>query len=248
MTADDRLRVFCLPYAGGSSILYETWRRRAPAQLEICPVELPGRGRRLRERALTSIDELAADVTSTIAGRARPPFALFGHSLGATIAFESARLLRSHGCEPDALVVSAQRAPHLPAPSAPIHGLDDEAFLDEILELGGTDAELLEHGEMLTLFLPVLRADFIAAETYHFEPGAPLRCPIHAFGGSGDREIPPVLVRGWSMQTEGGFHLRMLPGGHFYIHDFGDELMAAIAAIPTRSAPRARELALRTTR
>jgi medium-chain acyl-[acyl-carrier-protein] hydrolase len=159
------------------------------------------------------------------------PYAFFGHSMGSLVAFELAREMRRRGLPgPELLMVSGHRAPQRPDPEPPIHGLPEHEFLEEIRQLNGTPEAVLKNPELLQLVIPVLRADFEVCETYAYEEETPLACPIAAFGGTEDADVPREDVAAWSHQTTGPFTLRMFPGGHFYFLDQPAVLMRHVIA------------------
>jgi medium-chain acyl-[acyl-carrier-protein] hydrolase len=147
------------------------------------------------------------------------PFAFFGHSMGAMISFELARRLRKEtGREPLKLFVSGQRAPQLPRTSDITYNLPEPEFLEELRRLNGTPREVLEHPELMSLLLSLLRTDFELVQTYDYQPGEPLNCPIAAFGGVQDEDIPRSDLDAWREQTTSSFTLQMFPGDHFFLH------------------------------
>jgi medium-chain acyl-[acyl-carrier-protein] hydrolase len=168
------------------------------------------------------VSALVAALATALEPAAERPFALFGHSMGALIGFELIRHLRRRGRPaPVHFFVSACRAPQLPRPGSPIHALPDEAFFAALRRLQGTPERVLQDRELMQLVLPALRADFALVETYAYAPGARLDCPISAFGGEADGTVGVADVAGWADQAGCDFALRMLPGGHFFLHDPG---------------------------
>ncbi|MEK7324786.1 MAG: thioesterase domain-containing protein, partial [Chloroflexota bacterium] len=158
------------------------------------------------------------------------PFAFFGHSLGAVAGFELARLLqRRHTLSPVHLFVSGHRAPQIASDYPPVHDLPDSEFAEEVRRLHGTPDEVLDHAELRELLLPILRADFAASETYAFEAGEPLTCPISAFGGLQDEHVTREHLEAWHEHTTAPFGVRMLPGDHFFLNTSRSMLIAAIA-------------------
>jgi surfactin synthase thioesterase subunit len=240
------VKLFCLPHAGGAGSLYEAWRPLLSPALEVTPIELPGRGRRLRERALLDFDELIEDVIAGILPLLDSPFALLGHSMGAVLAFECARVLSAaQGCSPLALVVSGHRAPQLPPrPRPAMHELDDAGFLARAREFSSDLNDALEYEELRELFLPVLRSDLTAMEAYVYRPGEPLACDILALGGTDDPHVSEEELAGWAEQTKAGFHMRLFAGNHFFIHhaakqvvtEVGESLASSIAGLAWGSA------------
>ncbi|BBC91687.1 MULTISPECIES: thioesterase II family protein [Streptomyces] len=235
----DPVRVYCLPHAGGSAGAYLAWARSRQAPgLHFVPVELPGRGTRMGEPPLTSLSEVVDGVLSVLRERpADEPFVLFGHSMGAQIAYETTRrLVAEERTLPRALVVSGCRPPGSPA-ALPLHDGDDERLIKDILELGGTPAEILEHRELLAMLLPVLRADLTLLNAYMDEVRPTvLPVPVLALGGTDDLLSGAEWVGGWRAVTAGGFRQRVLPGDHFFLHSRVDEVMAEISAAVTDRA------------
>jgi medium-chain acyl-[acyl-carrier-protein] hydrolase len=225
-----RLRLFCLPYAGGGASIYRLWPNHLPGDVEVCALQLPGRERRHAEPAITDAAvavELIAEALGSFLG---VPFALFGHSMGASLAYETARRLQSrYGRPPLGLFASARRAPHLPPHKAPIHHLPDYRFIEEIRQLNGTPSAVLENAELMELMLPLLRADFRLVETYRELPGPSLTCPILAFGGTADTEASLAQLEAWKDASTGPFRLQMFPGDHFFLSQVREELVMIIA-------------------
>jgi medium-chain acyl-[acyl-carrier-protein] hydrolase len=214
-----RLRLFCFPYAGGSAHVYRTWHEFLPAGTEVCAVQLPGRGGLLQQPPLKRLPEIVEAVTRVIKQQLDRPFAFFGHSMGAMIGFEVARRLRRERLRgPLALFVSARRAPQVTEAEPVTYNLPEAEFCHELRRLNGTPKEVLENAELMQLMTPVLRADFEVCQTYAYAEGAPLDCPVTAFGGLQDEEVPAEHLEPWREQTTARFTLRMLPGDHFFIH------------------------------
>ena len=218
-----RLRLFCFPYAGGAASIYRTWPDELPPEIEVCPVQLPGREGRIRQAAFTNMDDLVAAAAEGLAAELdRGPHAFFGHSMGALIGYELARRRRRAGRPgPRHLIVSARSAPTVPDREEPIYDLPTERFRERLRELNGTPAEVLEHPELMELVEPLLRADFEVNETYEHHPGEPLSCPLTALGGLRDEEVPREDLEKWEELTTGPFRLHMLPGDHFFLNGEG---------------------------
>lgn len=215
---EPRLRLFCFPYAGASALIYRTWQTGLPSDVEVCPVQLPGRGARSMEPPFKQLSPLVETISRALAPLLDKPFALFGHSLGALISFELARKIRrDYGVNPVHLFVSAGRAPQIPQQGSPIHNLPRDEFLAELRRLAGTPAELLAHREFMEIVLPLLRADFSVYETYEYSSEPVLDCPISAFGGLQDRRVSNVDLEAWHVQTKASFSLQMFPGDHFFL-------------------------------
>jgi medium-chain acyl-[acyl-carrier-protein] hydrolase len=225
-----RLRLFCFPYAGGGASAYRGWAASLPDDVEVCPVQLPGRESRLREPPFQQPEPLVAALADALRAHLDLPFAFFGHSMGAMLSFELARELRRRGDTlPLHLFVSGRRAPQVPNREEDIHALPEPEFLVKLRELNGTPEEVLQHAELMRLLIPVLRADFSVNETYVFRPEEPLDLGISAFGGLGDQEVTREDMVGWSEHGRGPFRLRMLPGDHFFLHSARDLVTESVA-------------------
>lgn len=213
------LRLFCFPYAGGAAQIYRAWQQSLRSLVEVWPVQLPGRGHRLSEAPFNNLEFLVQAVAGALVPHLDKPFALFGHSMGALIAFELARRLRlDHGREPVHLFVSGRGAPHLSRDELPTYNLPEAEFLDELRKMNGTPVEVLEHPELMQMMLPLLRADFEVAQTYRYSPGPPLDCPITACGGMKDADVSREELEAWREHTTSEFSLHMFPGDHFFIN------------------------------
>ncbi len=223
------LRLFCFPYAGGSAAVYRNWTD-LPAEIDVCPVQLPGRDERFREPAFTRADALCDALVVALADYLDRPFAVFGHSMGAIIAYEFTRRLQARGLSPRHLFVSGQRAPHIPLRRPQSYALPDPAFKNRLRELNGTPEEVLQDAELMELLLPRLRGDFELSETYACADDIPLSCPITAFGGAQDHEVSRTDIAAWRILTTSAFDTAIFPGGHFYLEQEGQTLRRRIAA------------------
>lgn len=214
-----RLRMFCFPYAGGGASIYRLWSKFLPLEVEVCPVHLPGRERKVNEPLFTHITPLIQALTQGLEPYMDIPFTFFGHSMGALISFEMARSLRRNGSRgPLHLFLSAHRAPHLPRRHAPISHLPESEFVQSVIGLGGTPLAVVQNAELMQLLLPLLRADFEITETYHYLAEPPFDCPITAFASEQDTAVSVQEVAAWNTQTQGPFSLNIMPGDHFFIH------------------------------
>ncbi len=221
--------LFCFPYAGGSGAVFRAWPKALPG-VDVRPVQLPGRAGRFREAPHTRVRALAVAACDGLQEHLGEPFALFGHSFGALVAFELARELRRRGGpQPVHLFISARRGPRRPDPVPPLHGLSDDRFLAEVRSrYGGIPDAVLEEPELLALLLPTLRADLQAVETYTYEPEPPLEVPISAFGGLNDPWAGLEDLEAWQDETRGRFTLTRFPGGHFYLNESETALLEAL--------------------
>ena len=223
------LRLFCFPYAGGGASIYRALAQAVPGQIEVVPVQPPGRENRLNEPAQRLIGDLLDLLEGEILPLLDRPYAFFGYSLGATVAFELAlRLDQRHQLPPRHVVVAARQAPHLATRRPPIHALPDPEFLDALRDLEGTPVEALDHPELMQLLMPLLRADFEIVETYEARQRPALSCTLTAFGGLKDRDVMREDLEGWRGYGQEPFKIRMFPGGHFFINENRDQLLAAL--------------------
>jgi medium-chain acyl-[acyl-carrier-protein] hydrolase len=226
-----KLRLFCFPYAGGSSFSFRGWGDNLPDILELCPIELPGRGTQMKSPSLTQVKLIVEAIAPHLLPYLDKPFAFFGHSLGGIIAFETVRLLRrEHGLNPVCLFVSGCRAPQIPSKNPPIHNLPEPEFIDELRRLNGTPEAVFQSPELLELLLPILRTDFAAFETYIYLSEPRLNCPIAAFGGWQDPEVSQADLAAWQEQAIADFFLEMFPGDHFFIHSDLSALLQSISS------------------
>ena len=225
-----RLRLFCFPYAGGAASAYRLWGPALAPAVEVCPVQLPGRGSRFREAPFRNAMDLVSAAADALHSMMDVPFALFGHSMGAVVAFELARELRRRSWPaPVLLVVSGRQAPPRPSPEPPFGHLPDPEFLREVRgRYDGIPAEVLAEEELLQLVLPALRADILVLETYPYTQELPLDCPISCFGGGEDRHVSRDGLEAWAGHTRGGFKVRTFPGPHFFIDSAREAVWRAL--------------------
>lgn len=231
------VRLICLPYAGGGAAVYHAWPAVAPGWLEVCGVELPGRGRRLAEPSYLSLTPLVRDLADALEPALDRPYALFGHSMGGLLAFELTRILRRRGKPlPSRLFVSAIASPDTPSDRPSVHAAADADIKARLRDLGGTPPELLDDDELMTLMLPVLRADFSIVETYEYRDEPPLAVPLTVFGAMADSLVRPAALAGWRRQSSRDSRIRLFPGDHFFLHGAAPELIGAISGDLGRTA------------
>jgi surfactin synthase thioesterase subunit len=242
--AGARLRLFCVPHAGVGPSAYRRWSDCLPSDIEVALIHLPGRESRLRETPYTHIEPLVEAAAVALGPYLDIPYAMFGHSMGALVAFELARRFEEEGHgAPRHLFVSGRRAPQMPPRRSPIAHLPDDQFVPEIRSrYNGIPEEVLRHPDLLALLLPGLRADLTLVEGYVHRPGAPLPCPIVAMGGMADMEATEAELVGWRHQTTAALSVRMFPGGHFYLQTAHEELMRIVteALMAADGAPETR--------
>ena len=232
------LRLFCFSYAGGGAAVYRPWALAMPATVDVAAVLLPGRESRLRETPLRSMGALLQGLVPALLPYLDRPFAFFGHSMGALVAYETVRDLQRRGAPvPARLLLSGRRAPHLPESEPPLHQLADDALVVEIQRrYNGIPPEVRQYPELLELLLPALRADMSVIETHRApdggQPPAPFAGPISVFGGQDDARATRQELEGWQAHTAEHLVMRQYAGGHFYFNDTEtrDALIAAVAA------------------
>jgi medium-chain acyl-[acyl-carrier-protein] hydrolase len=225
-----RLRLFCFPYAGGGASIYQTWAKQLPDTVEVCPVQLPGRGARTKEKPFTDMMLLIKALAAALVPLMDKPYAFFGHSMGALIGFELARYVRRHRSPlPVHLFISGRSAPQITGSERAMSDLSEVEFIEELIRLNGTPREVIDNPELMSLMIPLLRADFLLCESYVYKVEAPLDCSISVFGGLQDVETGPEKLEGWREQTSRGFVKRILPGDHFFLHSQRAVLLQLLA-------------------
>lgn len=213
------LRLFCFPYAGASSLIFRTWVDSLPKNIEVCAVELPGRGRQMKLHPFTRMEALVNAIAPIMHPYLDKPFAIFGHSMGGLLSFELAHHLRKeYAQQASHLFISACRAPQIPSRKQLIHALPETEFKEELHRLNGTPTSVLENAELMQLLIPILRADFAVLETYVYTQEPALECPITVFGGLEDQEVNIDELEGWRSLSQNSFQLQMFSGDHFFIH------------------------------
>ena len=224
-------RLFCFPYAGGGASIFRQWQEDMPEGVEVCPVQLPGRENRIAESPFTILSSLVDAMVEALDPYFDVPFAFFGHSIGAKIAFELAReLRRKKGVQPVHFFVSGSRPPHIPEPR-PLHLLPEHEFTKELRRFSGTPEAVMQSRDLMEMYLPILRADFSIDETYIYYEDNPLDCPISAFGGSEDKEANREELDAWRQHTLSSFTLQMFQGDHFFIKSSQSLLLHSISRV-----------------
>jgi medium-chain acyl-[acyl-carrier-protein] hydrolase len=228
-SSEAKLRLFCFPYAGAGASAFRDWPKFFTPEIEVVPVQLPGRESRIRERALTRIGPLVELLAGDL-GDLNTAFAFFGHSMGALVGYELARKLSYEGKPaPVHVFVSARRDPSILDENPPLHRLDDVNLLEKLRELNGTPKEIFQYPDLVSFWLAILRADLEVCETYVCTDAAPLECPITAFCGLEDAHVRRDDMAAWRNRTRGAFNLHLLPGDHFFLHTSRDILLRTIA-------------------
>lgn len=226
-----RVRVFCFPFAGGGINTYLPWKQQFSNDIELVLVQPPGRGSRILEDVHECMEDYIDELLIHQDYLTSVPYILFGHSLGARVVFELASQLSNKGLPaPISLVASGSRAPHMHSRKKPTFNLPDDAFIEEVVRLNGTPNEIIENDEIMSLLLPLLRADFKIAETYSAKKHS-LPFPIIVFSGDNDPSINDEEVKGWRELSKYEVEINILEGDHFFINEHGSTLTGRIAQL-----------------
>ncbi|MGE7437927.1 thioesterase II family protein [Kitasatospora sp. NPDC001175] len=220
-------RLFCIPYAGGGASAFRGWAAALPADIEPWAVQLPGREDRLGTPPLNRMGEVLNALVPAVIPHLDRPFAFFGHSMGALVAWRlTCSLQRMEAGSPIRLFVSGCVPPQAREATA-YHEGPDEELVEKLRSWSATPEAVLADPELMHLLLPMIRADLAVVETYRFTGGPLLNCPVTAFGGTEDEG--GAALPGWGELTVGGFDLRMFPGGHFFLHSARPAVLAEIS-------------------
>jgi len=230
------LRLYAFAYAGGGATSFQTWQSRLHPAIELCALQLPGRGARYREVPYREFKPLVDRLCTEIQGQASPlPFAFFGHSLGALLAFEVARRLKELGAkQPLHLFVSGCQAPQFRGPSKGLSKLEDERLIEELRHYAGTPREILEHQELMSLLLPCIRADFALVDDYRYEETPMLDIRMAVLAGKKDKRESIDQVNGWARETRNSCRIHWFEGDHFFIIP---ELQSVLECIHSELGP-----------
>jgi pyochelin biosynthetic protein PchC len=223
-----QLRLVCFPHAGGAASFYRPWLKFLPPNVELVAVQYPGREDRVREPCVVDMSVLADLITEALEPALNRRIALFGHSMGAVVAYEVARRLEKRGhTSPVMLFVSSSPAPNCYRAELK-HLLDDETLWAEIKHLGGTSELINNFDQVRVMALPVIRSDCRLSDSYKADPGAKLKCPIVAFLGDSDQEVRIDEMRGWAEVTDATFQVLVLAGNHFFLIRRREELVKEV--------------------
>lgn len=214
------VRLFCFPYAGGGASIFRSWANGLPEAIEVCPIQLSGRENRWREPPYETLEPILTELAHALYPFINLPFAFWGHSMGALIAYELAHYFQKlQYPSPNRLFVSGHRAPQCPNRHEPIHQLPESEFIVKLFQYGGTPKQALNEQELFKFLMPTLRADFSVTERHSYKPGVPLNCSISAVGGMEDPYVNQDELIAWEIHTRGEFNCRTLPGDHFFIRE-----------------------------
>jgi pyochelin biosynthesis protein PchC len=242
--AQARARLVCFPHAGGGASAYRLWGFDAPWDVEVAAVQYPGREDRYGEPTVSDmtelVDAIGADLGREAVARPERATVLFGHSMGAVVAYETARRLTAAGHPPAALIVSGQPAPQRTR-GGTLHCSSEEKLLTDLRRLGGTSSGVLEHDSLLQALLPAIRSDYRLIETYQPLPGRRLDVPVTVLYADDDPEVDAAEAQAWREVTDGPCHVAVFTGGHFYLEQQREAVLARLvadvrAALPAASA------------
>lgn len=227
-------RLVCLPHAGGAaSYFHPLSRLMSELPIDVIVVQYPGRQDRAGEPLIDDVGVLADRVADALVGWTDQPFVFLGHSMGATVAFETSRRLAETGVAPTCLFASARRAPSIHRPE-PVAQLGDRELLAEVMSLDGAGSQVLADPEIIAMVLPAIRNDYSAIAGYRYRPGPALTCPIVALVGESDDKVSRADALAWAEHTTGPFELRSFAGGHFYLDEHRDAIRQLVVdRLPT---------------
>lgn len=229
-TVTESPTVLCFHHAGGSASVYRRWSDAAA--LDIVPVQLPGRENRRHEPRLTDLDALVDLLEIELTEEMDRPYVLFGHSMGALVAYTlAARAVADGRRVPESLVVAASAPPHLPTLPLPLDSLTDLEIAHALAEYDGLPRVLLERPEWLGPLLAVVKDDIRVCQSNRPQSVTSLPVPIHAIGGSRDRLVAETSLTQWDRHTSRDFSMTIIEGGHFLTTEKSDELFALLERI-----------------
>ncbi len=224
------VRMICFPYAGAGATIYRAWGKLLDPRIECFAIQPPGRGTRFSEDLLTNVGEYARQASAAILSLPTDrPIVLFGHSLGALAAYETAVHMKQVGRLIDCLVVSGRQAPDMPSKREPISHLHNDAFIKNMATYNGTPPEVLASQDLLELLLPMIKADFSMSENYSARPGVRLSCRVLALGAMDDDWLDEDSIDAWKKVTSGEFQTQWFEGDHFYLNHHAEKLVAYLS-------------------
>ncbi|MFZ6011897.1 MAG: thioesterase II family protein [Bacteroidota bacterium] len=226
-----KINLFCLPFAGGSLYSYRGYIENAPEHVNVVPLDLPGRGTRVRETLLTNIHDMVNDIYGQIKNRLNEPYAIYGHSMGSLIGYLLTKKIIKNGQNaPEYLILTGCIGPSLAEfnHDVPKHDLPKPEFIQKLKELGGSPDEVLENEQLLNFFEAIIRADFQATENYRYEESEPLNVPILVIIGLEERATYEQALA-WQKETTEPIEVIQMTGKHFFIFDHVVEIMDIIS-------------------
>lgn len=230
---DAKLRLHCFPYSAGNASTYTSWVEHLSEDIELVAIQPPGRARRMGEAAYTSMADLIAGLCAEIEPWLDKPYVIFGHSLGSRVGFELIhQALQRQWRMPEHFIASGSNAPHICRKHKRIYQLEQAEFIAGLKQFSPTTAtEIFDNENLLKLFMPMMRADFTIADTYFREVGEPLDIPVSVFCGSTDTDAPEHEMSTWQAHFTQPLNCDVFEGGHFFIEDNSEAVVARVNAI-----------------
>ncbi|PEC24139.1 thioesterase [Bacillus thuringiensis] len=224
------MKLFCLPYAGGSAVVYSKWTKKLEDFIELYPVELAGRGKRFNEPFYDSMEDAVNDIFNQIKDHLNQTYAFFGHSMGSLLVYELCQKIKKMGYpEPSHIFFSGREAPQTVKDEYTVYDLPDEEFIKYVFHYGGMPESFLENKMLLDIFIPILKADFKIVETYQYiEKDFNLNCDFSILSGEKDQKLDFANLKGWEKFTIGNCTYFTFEGGHFYINEDIENTIACI--------------------
>jgi surfactin synthase thioesterase subunit len=219
---DKKINVFCIPFAGGSKYSFAGLKKVPAQKTTFIPIEIPGRGSRYKELLLTDMAQIADDLLAQLINKIDNPYAIYGHSMGALLAYLlTKRLLQENLSLPIRLFVSGSGGPSVKNRITSSYLLPKDAFLEGIRKLGGSMEQAINDPSIMNIYEPILRADFQAVELYKYQQEEPFAIPVTVFFGENDPKVTFLEASAWQKETQAAIEIIPFPGSHFFI--FGQE-------------------------
>ena len=225
----NKFTLFCLPHAGGNKYAYRSFSDAAPPFVKVKILEYPGRGDRVREKPVTDVKLLAKMMVDEIRDELNAPYAIYGHSMGTLVGYLMAREIRHAGyADPKFLFFTGSEGPATRMKEKTRHMLPQDELIEELRSMGGISDEVLGEPDIMSFFLPIIRADFQAVETYQHTPAEHFGFPIHVIIGT-EEKVTLEEARSWQMETHLPIEIMQLHGNHFFIFDHTERIMRLIS-------------------
>lgn len=227
-----KINLFCLPYAGGNTRIFQSWPESLPEFVELVAIELPGRGRRIHEPAFDSMEALVQELSFALYSQIDKPYVVIGHSMGSRIALNTLSKLDQLGCAPPLhFIASGSAPPHILRKRKKIHTLSDDEFIKELRSYNGIREEIINNKELMDIYLPLLRADFTVAADESMPNLSPLNCKATVFSGINDRYVSKEDCLAWQEYFVPPINVSTFEGGHFFIDSARNEVIGKISKI-----------------
>ncbi len=223
------INLFCLPFAGGNKYSYRLYNEQAPPFLKLIPLELPGRGARIREPLLTQVDAMVDDMFAQMKPHLHKPYAIYGHSMGAMLTYLITRRIVEEKLynKPLHLFLTGCSGPSARDINQKRHLLPKNEFIAKLKEYGGSPDEILYDEGLMNFFEPILRADFKGIENYVYQEVAPMDIPMTVIIGT-DEPVTTESAEAWKLETSETFELHQFSGKHFFIFEHAGKIMRMI--------------------